>query len=84
MPLFSRFKNKGAQSTPKSKGQTGTASTNGTPVTPKPQKPRWQSTWNSTTVVPEEVEELIHVCTAEMKSRGRLMYGNAARRGGTN
>lgn len=67
MPLFSRFKNKGAQPA-KNKITTDVGHT-------APQQPRWQSTWNSKTVVPEEVEELVRACTAEMKSRGTL-YAN--------
>lgn len=66
MPLFSRFKNKGAQ--PASKNKNALDQLNG--ETAPPQKPRYQSTWNSKTVVPDEVEELVHACTAEMKSRG--------------
>lgn len=67
MPLFSRFKNKGAQPATKSKTQADL--TNGKPAAP--QKPRWESTWSSKTIDPDEVEELIHLCTAEMKSRGK-------------
>ena len=37
---------------------------------PVPAQPKYQSTWTSTQVVPEEVEELIHYATAHMKSRG--------------
>ena len=65
MPLFSRLKNKGAKEVSKSK--TNGNLTNGNALAPKP---KYVSTWNSKTVVPEEVEELIHICTAEMKSRG--------------
>jgi hypothetical protein len=66
MPLFSRFKSKGAQ--PASKGglQGDDAGANARSAAAS----RWQSNWNSKTIVPEEVEELIHTCTAEMKSRG--------------
>lgn len=35
-----------------------------------PAKPRFVSTWNSKEIVLEEVEELIHVCTLLLKSRG--------------
>jgi len=65
MPLFSRFKSKGAQT---AKDKTQGDLTNGKPAAP--QKPRWESSWNSKNVDPEEVRELIHFCTAEMKSRG--------------
>ena len=66
MPFFSRFKNKGAQ--PASKSKSGVEAANGRTVAPS--KPRWQTTWNSATVEPDEVEELINACTAEMKTRG--------------
>lgn len=69
MPLFSRFKSKGAQ--PASKGKTATEYSNG--YLAAPSKPTYVSNWNSKTIVPEEVEELIHVCTTEMKSRGKAM-----------
>ncbi|KAK0805997.1 multicopy suppressor of a budding defect [Friedmanniomyces endolithicus] len=66
MPLFSRLKNKGAQTASKSKTQPDLS--NGIPTAPV--KPRWQSTWSSRTIDPEEVEELVHACTAELKLRG--------------
>lgn len=68
MPLFSRFKNKGAQ--PATKGKNASEQANGKPTGPV--VPRWASNWNSKAVVPEDVEELIHYCTAEMKSRGTI------------
>jgi len=37
-----------------------------------PTKPSWQEAWNRKEVAPEEVQELIHECTQEMKSRGEL------------
>lgn len=66
MPLFSRFKSKGAQ--PTSKGKTLADIGNGNPV--PAQQPKWQSRWESTVIVPDEIKELVNVCTAEMKSRG--------------
>jgi hypothetical protein len=69
MPLFSRFKNKGAQ--PATKGKNASEQVNGKPTGPA--VPRWASNWNSKAVVPEDVEELIHYCTAEMKSRGTML-----------
>ncbi|KXL46034.1 hypothetical protein M433DRAFT_67457 [Acidomyces richmondensis BFW] len=68
MPLFSRFKSKGAQP---AKSKTQADLTNGKPAAP--QKPRWESSWNSKNVDPEEVQELIHFCTAEMKSRAEAL-----------
>ncbi|KAK5124114.1 hypothetical protein LTR85_001817 [Meristemomyces frigidus] len=71
MPLFSRLKNKGANSASKVKSKTQLEQTNGKPVAPL--KPRWESSWSSKTVALEEVEELIHACTAEMKSRAEAL-----------
>ncbi|KAK5736162.1 multicopy suppressor of a budding defect [Elasticomyces elasticus] len=69
MPLFSRLKNKGAQTTSKSKAQADLS--NGRQKAPE--KPRWQATWSSSTVDPVEVEELVHACTKELKSRGEAL-----------
>jgi len=33
-------------------------------------KPRWEDAWTRKDVAPEEIQELIHVCTHELKSRG--------------
>lgn len=33
-------------------------------------KPRWEDAWSRKDVAPDEIRELIHVCTQEMKSRG--------------
>jgi Domain of unknown function (DUF1708) len=38
----------------------------------EPPKPKWEESWARAEVQPEEVQELIHVCTEEMKSRGML------------
>ncbi|KAJ4287941.1 hypothetical protein N0V90_011956 [Kalmusia sp. IMI 367209] len=35
-----------------------------------PPKPRWEESWSRKEVAPEDIQELIHVCTQEMKSRG--------------
>ena len=44
---------------------------NGGPVVPP--KPRWEEAWSRKDVAPEEIRELIHVCTQEMKSRGMMV-----------
>jgi hypothetical protein len=44
---------------------------NGGPVVPP--KPRWEEAWSRKDVAPEEIQELIHVCTQEMKSRGTMV-----------
>lgn len=68
MPFLSRLRSKGA--TPaKEKSQAEAESLFPLPV---PAKPKYQSTWSSTQVKPEEVEELIHYATAHMKSRGKI------------
>lgn len=69
MPLFSRLRSKGA--TPaKEKSQAEAENFFPPPV---PAQPKYQSTWTSKEVVPEEVEELIHCATAQMKSRGTVI-----------
>jgi hypothetical protein len=60
MPFFksvfhSKDKQKGAKTAPE-------------PVAPP--KPRWEESWTRKDVAPDEIQELIHVCTQEMKSRG--------------
>ena len=37
---------------------------------PQPHKPQWDDAWTRKKVAPEEVRELIHVCSQELKSRG--------------
>lgn len=65
MPLFSKLRSKSAQNT-KAKAQPEP----GSGVVAPPPKPRFVSTWTSSEIVPSEVEELVEVCTAEMKLRG--------------
>lgn len=36
-----------------------------------PPKPRWEESWTRKEVAPDEIQELVHVCTQEMKSRGK-------------
>jgi hypothetical protein len=36
----------------------------------EPPKPRWEESWSRKEVQPDEIQELIHVCTQEIKSRG--------------
>lgn len=62
MPLFSRKKDKKKIDQPAVNG-------NG------PSKPRWEDSWQRTRVDPEEVVELLHGCTAEIKSRGMFDAG---------
>lgn len=38
-------------------------------------KPQWSDAWLRTRVDPEEVVELLHLCTAELKSRGQFAPG---------
>ena len=82
MPFFSKvFKSKDGQIK-----KTTAPAANG--VAHK--KPQWSDAWVRTRVDPEEVGELLHVCTAELKSRGQKVtrkphspfahYGHSARR----
>lgn len=57
MPLFSRKKDKKKTEQPAINGHTGS-------------KPIWEDSWQRTRVDPEEVAELLHGCTVEIKSRG--------------
>jgi len=43
-------------------------------------KPQWSDAWLRTRVDPEEVAELLHLCTAELKSRGVYALENGRRR----
>jgi hypothetical protein len=40
----------------------------------QPAKPKWEEAWSLKEVQPEEVQQLIRVCTQEMKSRGMLPF----------
>lgn len=35
-----------------------------------PTKPAWEDAWTRKTVEPDEIQELLHGCTLELKSRG--------------
>ena len=71
MPFFSKvFKHKDATfSSAKSKTQVADLNDHAA----VPTRPRFVSTWASKTIDPEEVEELIHACTLEMKSRAEAL-----------
>ncbi|KAF2085637.1 hypothetical protein K490DRAFT_17411, partial [Saccharata proteae CBS 121410] len=63
MPFFSKvFKSKDPKANRKLQDDS-----NGAASAPAP--PRWEESWSRKEVAPEEVGELIHVCTQEMKSR---------------
>ncbi|MBE7179867.1 MAG: hypothetical protein INR71_01445 [Terriglobus roseus] len=67
MPFFSKvFRRDGPTSSSKSKKSA--AQTNGS-VAPPP-KPKWENVWSMKEIPPEEIQELVHECTREMKSRG--------------
>ena len=71
MPFFSRVF-RGKDSSAASKGQKTLDRANGGPIAPA--KPRWgDDAWTMKTVEPQEVSELLHVCTQEAKSRGALL-----------
>ncbi|KAF1981015.1 hypothetical protein K402DRAFT_425764 [Aulographum hederae CBS 113979] len=66
MPFFSRvFGNKDSKAA--SKAKKGAAQDNGGPVAPR--KLKWEDAWSRKDVAPEEIQELVHECTQEMKSR---------------
>ncbi len=64
--LFSRLKGKDGPTKIKSKK-------NGVPYDfagQQPSKPRWEDAYTRTTVEPEEIAELVRLCTEELKARG--------------
>jgi hypothetical protein len=60
------FKSKDAKASAKQKAQQVDSSQGHMPMA----KPRFVSNWNSREIDPEEVDELIQVCTLILKSRG--------------
>lgn len=65
MPFFKNvFKSKEG---PRSASKAGKYADGADTVAPP--KPRWEESWSRKDVAPEEIQELIHVCTQEMKSR---------------
>ena len=45
-----------------------------------PPKPRWEESWTRKDVDVGEIQELVHVCTQEMKARGEQLRLNNANR----
>ena len=69
MPFFSKvFRRDGQGASAKAKKNAG-QNIGGALAPPKP---RWEDAWTRKDVSPEEIQELIHECTQEMKSRGML------------
>ncbi|KAJ4372100.1 hypothetical protein N0V83_003873 [Neocucurbitaria cava] len=67
MPFFKNvFKSKDGPRSASKAGKYGDEQ----PVAPP--KPRWEESWSRKDVAPEEIQDLIHVCTHEMKSRGTV------------
>ncbi|KAF2221732.1 hypothetical protein BDZ85DRAFT_132860 [Elsinoe ampelina] len=66
MPFFSRSKKKDEKNAKKLADQNAGHQ-------PIQVKPRYVSTWDSTEIVPEEVEDLLNACTKEMKSRAAAL-----------
>ncbi|RAH44152.1 uncharacterized protein BO95DRAFT_465278 [Aspergillus brunneoviolaceus CBS 621.78] len=63
MPFFTRvFRSKDAN-TPKKNAKSSEVEDQG------PAKPTWTDAWQRTEVAPEEVQELLHGCTQELKAR---------------
>ncbi|KAJ4345299.1 uncharacterized protein N0V89_011429 [Didymosphaeria variabile] len=50
-------------------GSRGAKAGNASSQPVAPPKPRWEESWTRKEVAPDEIQELIHVCTREMKSR---------------
>ena len=73
MSFFARvFKHKdGAANAGKSKHTAAAAHGNGHPIVPV--KPRFTATWASKEIDADEVQELIHACTLELKSRAEAL-----------
>lgn len=68
--LFSRIRGKDGQGKTKSK-----KGANVDDLTHQlPQKPTWEDAYARTSVDPEEVGELIHACSEELKARGMLEF----------
>ena len=68
MPFFSKvFKSKDDGG--KAKKSKSKAKENGAVQLPPP-KPKWTDAWTRTVVDAEEVQELLSICTVEMKARG--------------
>ncbi|KKZ62235.1 hypothetical protein EMCG_03297 [[Emmonsia] crescens] len=64
MSFFSRvFRSRDASGSKKQTKQNGVSQD-------LPQKPQWTDAFLRTEVTPEEIQELLHGCTAELKSRG--------------
>ncbi len=70
--FFSRLKGKDGAVKAK-KGQTQQ-------IDVAPPKPTWTDAWARTSAEPEEIQELIHYCTQELKSKG--MVSASARQNG--
>lgn len=54
----------------KSKDATRSGSKADASSEPAAPRPRWEDAWSRGDVAPEEIQELVHICTQEMKSRG--------------
>lgn len=60
--LFSRLKGKDSKSKKKNAGND----------LPTFSKPTWDDAWTRKSVDPEEIHELLHFCTEELKARGTI------------
>lgn len=71
MPFFSKvFRSKDGAA---AKSKKHTDQGNGGAL--EPPKPRWEDAWGRKEVAPEVMQELIHQCTQELKSRGTAGSG---------
>lgn len=67
--IFSRLKGKDGPTKVKSK-KNGAGQDFASQV---PAKPRWEDAYTRKTVEPEEIHELVKLCTEELKARGSFM-----------
>jgi hypothetical protein len=44
----------------------------------QPAKPQWVDAWTRTSIEPEEVQELLHGCTIELKSKGMMRFQSSS------
>lgn len=64
--IFSRLKSRDGSTKSKSKKHGAANDADGN----QSQKPRWEDAYARTSVEPEEIQELVKLCTAELKARG--------------
>lgn len=74
--LFSRLKGRDGQRKKKNAAQNL--------ANASPQKPKWDDAYTRKSVEPEEIHELLHFCTTELKARGMYQRSFASDCPGSN